>query len=179
MSGVSYLSEWLNSSAQSLDSAMEAAEREAELENIGEFNFSGSGERLTFDMSWGKINESFGQHHGTAEARRSILKRSNYPMTSAASHHADPGLIFTSTLDSKPGGVNAGTDVSGILGDNVKSDEKFISNFCRRRSSRTALSDFSVSIKRDFGTARSMGSMLSIQSADFRELFQGLDSDSD
>lgn len=179
MSGVSYLSEWLNSSAQSLDSAMEAAEREAELENIGEFNFSGSGERLTFDMSWGKINESFGQHHGTAEARRSILKRSNYPMTSAASHHADPGLIFTSTLDSKPGGVNAGTDVSGILGDNVKSDEKFISDFCRRRSSRTALSDFSVSIKRDFGTARSMGSMLSIQSADFRELFQGLDSDSD
>ena len=179
MSGVSYLSEWCNSSAQSLDSAMEAAEREAELENIGEFNFSGSGEPLTFDMSWGTINESFGQHGTPKTHRRSILKRSNYPMTSAASHHADPGLIFTSTLDSKPGGVNAGTDVSGILGDNIMNDVKFGNDFCRRRSSRTALSDFSVSFKRDFGTARSMGSMSSIQSADFRELFQGLDSDSD
>ena len=177
MSGVSYLSEWLNSSAQSLDSAMEAAEREAELENIGEFNFSGSGERLTCDMSWGTINESFGQH-GNPKTRRSILKRSNYPMTSSASQHADPGLIFTSTLDYKPGGVNAGTDVSGILGDKIKSDVKFGSEFCRRRSLRTSLSDFSVSFKRDFGSARSMGSMLSIQSADFRELFEGLDSDS-
>ena len=101
-------------------------------------------------------------------------------MTSAANHDADPGLIFTSTLDSKPGGVNAGIDISGLLGDNRKSDHKFEDIIHRRRSSRmsmcSVLTDFSAMQKR---SSRSLGSMLSVQSADWRDLMQTLDDSDD
>ncbi|KAL3772439.1 hypothetical protein ACHAW5_008729 [Stephanodiscus triporus] len=170
ISGISHVSDLSISHSffsLSLDSAMDAAEREAELECIGELDISGSCE-----ISWGG--------HGNAQTCSGILQRSNKPMTSAANHYADPGLIFTSTLDSKPGGVNAGIDISGLLGDNRKSDLKFEDIIHRRRSSRmsmcSALTDFSATQRR---STRSLASMFSMQSADWRDLMQRLDDSDD
>jgi hypothetical protein len=171
-SGISHVSELSNSSALSLDSAMDAAEREAELGNIGEFSFSVSG-----DMSCGTPHDSadlYSSGQRTANARRSILKRRNHTINLTTNCNADPGLIFTSTLDSKPGGINAGTDISGILDDNRKSDIQYTRS--ARSSMCSAMTDFSMMF-RDTG---SRGSMLSIRSADFRELLQEFaDSDDD
>jgi hypothetical protein len=167
MCGISHVSELSNSSALSLDSAMDAAEREAELGNIGEFSFSVSG-----DMSYGTPYDpaspySSGQR--TTNARRSILKRKSHTINLTTHRHADPGLIFTSTLDSKPGGINAGTDISGLLDDNRKSYVQFTRS--ARSSMCSAMTDFST-MHGDIGGRRSLGSMLSIRSADFRELLQ-------
>jgi hypothetical protein len=172
MSGISRVSELSIPSGLSLDSAMDAAERESELENIGEFRFSDYG-----DMSCGTPNDSSGRYSSgqcTTITRRSILKRGSYAMNLTANSHADPGLIFTSTLDSKPNGINAGTDVSCLLGNSRNSDGHFT-----RSSICSALTDFSMMYKRDVGSTRSMGSMLSIRSADFRELLAEFADDSD
>ena len=73
--------------------------------------------------------------------------------------------------------MNSGTDVSGLMGERRKSVVAFEIDVNRRRSSRmsmcSALTDFSGMFKRD------IGSVLSIQSADFRELMADIDSDDD
>ena len=85
-------------------------------------------------------------------------------------------MIFTSTMDARPGGVNSGTDISGLLGERRKSVVAFEVDVNRRRSSRmsmlSAMSDVSGMFKRD------IGSVLSIQSADFRELMEDIGDDS-
>mmetsp|Transcript_37600 Transcript_37600/g.80202 ORF Transcript_37600/g.80202 Transcript_37600/m.80202 type:complete len:555 (+) Transcript_37600:109-1773(+) len=172
MSLASQLSEMsVFSDALSLDSAIEAAERQAELEMLGELD---NGEEMTI----GTFSEM-----SAPKPRRSILRKSNKWMTQNAGftppstgQHVDPGLIFTSTLDTAPGGMNFGTDVSGLMGERRKSVVAFEIE-ARRRSSRmslcSALTDFSGVFKRD------VGSFLSIQSAEFRELMADLDDDSE
>mmetsp|Transcript_3022 Transcript_3022/g.6615 ORF Transcript_3022/g.6615 Transcript_3022/m.6615 type:complete len:561 (+) Transcript_3022:240-1922(+) len=186
MSLLSHLSELsIFSEALSLDSAMEAAEREAEFDMLGEFD-EGDGDDGG-EMSIGTFESGlFGSHMSgsghTPKPRRSILRKSHkwthqtatFPLASS-NNRADPGLIFTSTLDTKPGGINSGTDVSGLLGERRKSAVAFEIDVKRRRSSRmsmcSALTDISGKFKRD------IGSVLSIQSADFRELMADMDDD--
>lgn len=180
MSLTSHLSELsIFSDALSLDSALDAARREAEFDMLGEFDGTEMMSIGTFespDMLPGTSN--------TPKPRRSILRQSNKwttPHTAAFPpaplNSLDPGMIFTSTLDTAPGGVNAGTDISGLLGERRKSVVAFEFDVQRRRSSRmsmcSALTDFSGVFKRD------IGSVLSIQSADFRELMADIDSDDD
>lgn len=175
----SHLSELsIFSEALSLDSAMEAAQREAEFDMLGEYDGGDGGE-----MSIGTFESALFESHTPSKPRRSILRKSNkwaIPQTAAfaaapLSYDKDPGLLFTSTLDAKPGGVNSGTDVSGLLGERRKSAVAFEINVNRRRSSRmsmcSALTDFSGKFRRD------IGSVLSIQSADFRELMADMDDD--
>ncbi|KAL7535868.1 hypothetical protein ACHAXR_006785 [Thalassiosira sp. AJA248-18] len=174
----SHLSEMsIFSDVLSLDSAMDAAQREAEFDLIGEFE---SGE-----MSIGTFESVLDEPGTTAKAqpRRSILRKSNKWTTQNSlppaplNNHVDPGMIFTSTLDTTPGGVNSGTDISGLLGERRKSIVAFEVDVNRRRSSRmsmcSALTEFSGIFKRD------VGSVLSIQSADFRELMADIDDDDD
>lgn len=175
MSLTSHLSELsIFSDALSLDSAMDAVQREAEFEMLGEFEAG--------EMSIGTF-ESSGSGDGQ-KPRRSILRKSNKWTTTGAAyspaaltHHADPGMIFTSTLDTKPGGINCGTDISGLMGERRKSAVAFEVSVNRRRSSRmsmcSALTDFSDRYKRDFG------SVLSIQSAEFRDLMADIDDEDD
>mmetsp|Transcript_11874 Transcript_11874/g.20629 ORF Transcript_11874/g.20629 Transcript_11874/m.20629 type:complete len:555 (-) Transcript_11874:258-1922(-) len=158
--------------ALSLDSGMEAAHREAEFEMLGEFG-NDSMSLGTFESPMSGDEKSLLRK----SPRRSILKRNFKWSGNPSNTYADPGMIFTSTLDSKPGGVNSGTDVSNMLGERRKSVVAFEVGVERRRSSRlsmcSALTDFSGVLKREFG------STLSIQSADFRELIDDIDSDSE
>ena len=181
-SHLSELSISIFSDVLSLDSAMDAAHREAEFEMLGEFD---GGEMMslgTFDSPvYGESNSP--QTSKSPRPRRSILRKSNKWTTqvglppTALHQHVDPGMIFTSTLDAKPGGVNAGTDISGLLTERRKSVVNFEVDMSRRRSSRmsmcSALTEVSGMFKRE------MGSTLSIQSADFRELMADIDDDSD
>lgn len=142
MSLASHLSELsiFSSDALSLDSAMEAVEREAEFEMLGEFD-QAENSVGSFDLP--SSSESCDTPN---KPRRSILRRSNkYAAQSASFPPAplntgvDPGMIFTSTLDTKPGGVNSGTDVSSLLGERRKSVVAFEVGVDRRRSSRMSL----------------------------------------
>lgn len=110
----------------SLDSAMDALKRESELDMIGNSE--------AVEM----------------KPRRSILRKVNKrPVlnNSLDPHRVDPGIIFTSTLDTRPGGVNSGTDISGIIEESRKSIDAFEVGVDHRRSSRmslcSALTDFS------------------------------------
>mmetsp|Transcript_11199 Transcript_11199/g.27530 ORF Transcript_11199/g.27530 Transcript_11199/m.27530 type:complete len:552 (-) Transcript_11199:185-1840(-) len=175
MSLNSHLSELsIFSDALSLDSAMEAAQREAEFDMLGEFDGA--------EMSIGTFESR--ESGNSPKPRRSILRKQNKWTTQGAAfppaplnQTADPGMIFTSTMDIKPGGINSGTDVSGLLGERRKSVVAFEIGVDRRRSSRmslcSALTDFSGKYKRD------IGSVLSIQSADFREILADIDDDDD
>lgn len=102
----------------SLDSAMDALKRESEFDTI-------------------KKPEAT-----DTKPRRSILRT-----VSKCKYPCDPGMLFTSTLDTTPGGVNSGTDVSGLIGDPRKCAVAFEVGVDRRRSSRmslcSALTDFS------------------------------------
>lgn len=158
-----------SSDAASLDSAMDAVQRDAEFDMLGESDVCG--------MSIGTFEGSDGP-----KTRRSILRKSHkwsnistFPSAPLRTQ-ADPGLIFTSTMDARPGGVNSGTDISGLLGERRKSVVAFEVDVNRRRSSRmsmlSAMSDVSGMFKRD------IGSVLSIQSADFRELMEDIGDDS-
>lgn len=179
MSLTSHLSELsiFSSDALSLDSAMDAAQREAEFDMLGEFDAADFMSIGTFD------SPDLSGSGRSPLPRRSILRKSSYKTTTNAlppaslNRGVDPGLIFTSTLDSKPGGVNAGMDVSGLLTERRKSVVAFEIDVKRRRSSRlsmlSAMTDMSGLFKRD------IGSFLSIQSTDFRELMEDIDSDSD
>lgn len=156
-------------SALSLDSAMNALELCAEFENVGELDSSDLGM-----FSWGTYPDVADATH---MPRLSFLKNRN--MTDALQHD-DPGLIFTSTLDSIPGGVNSRTDASGLLSDKRKNAVNFEVDFIRRRSSRmslcSALTDFTAMYRSESGRSRrSAGSVLSIQSADFKQFMEGLD----
>ena len=200
MSLISHLSELsIFDDALSLDSALDAAQREAEFDMLGEFDNS--------TMSIGTFADDLGASDpsnnnmgssGTSlltgispqnAPRRSILRRkssmrwagtANSLPAAALSSGPDPGMIFTSTLDMKPGGQNAGTDVSGLLGDRRRSVVAFevgvVNAMERRRSSRmstcSALTDASAFYRRD------IGSVLSIQSADFRQLMAEIDDES-
>lgn len=179
----SFLSEMsIFSSSLSLDSAMDAVEREAEFELLGDLE---SGEMSIGTFESQGSGGSAGNNAHPKGPRRSILRKSNKWNTQSSNYspptapplmnHADPGLIFTSTLDTTPGGVNSGNDISGIMGEHRKSAVAFEVDVKRRRSSRmsmcSALTDFSGRYRRD------VGSVLSIQSADFRELMDDLDDD--
>ena len=174
------------SDALSLDSAMDAVQRDAEFDMLGEFEGGFDASNMS-GMSIGTF-ESAGSGSGDHSApqprpmpRRSILRKSHkwsnttsFPPAPINNH--DPGLIFTSTMDSRPGGINSGTDISGLLSERRKSVVAFEVNVNRRRSSRmstcSALTDISGLFKRD------IGSVLSIQSADFRELMEDIGDDS-
>mmetsp|Transcript_37757 Transcript_37757/g.90330 ORF Transcript_37757/g.90330 Transcript_37757/m.90330 type:complete len:568 (+) Transcript_37757:384-2087(+) len=205
MSLVSHLSELsIFDDALSLDSALDAAQREAEFEMLGEFDNSamsiGTMSIGTFADDLGASDPSNNNMGASGTSlltgisplnapRRSILRRkssmrwtgtSNSLPSAALSSGADPGMVFTSTLDMRPGGLNAGTDVSGLLGERRRSVVAFevgvVNAIERRRSSRmsacSALTDASAFYKRD------VGSVLSIQSADFRELMAEIDDES-
>jgi hypothetical protein len=116
------------------------------------------------------------QQGGDGTMRGSILKRqprftmyaNTFPAAALTeSTGTDPGMLFTSTMDSKPGGVNAGTDVSGLIGDRRKSAVAFELSATRRMSSRLS----NISMMSDFATfRRDFGSTMSIQTADIRDL---------
>lgn len=98
----------------SLDSALDAAHREAEFDLLGEFG--------ACDMSIGTFASPVRR---TSSARERSRKRSgNFrprnvsidPSTAPPTTPIDLGMIFTSTLDDVPGGINSGTDVSGFMG---------------------------------------------------------------
>ena len=204
MSLVSHLSELsIFDEALSLDSAMDAVQRETEFDMLGEFDTSAMS---LGTMSFGTFADDLGASDpsnnmgasGTSlltgisplnAPRRSILRRkssmrwagtSNSLPNAALTSGPDPGMIFTSTLDTRPGGLNAGTDVSGLLGERRRSVVAFevgvVNAMERRRSSRmsacSALTDASAMFKRD------VGSVLSIQSVDFRELMAEIDDES-
>lgn len=110
----------------SLDSAMDALKRESELDMIEKSE--------AVEM----------------KPRRSILRKVNKrPVlnNSLDPPRVDPGIIFTSTLDTRPGGVNSGIDVSGLIEGPRKSVAAFEVGVDHRRSSRmslcSALTDFS------------------------------------
>eukprot|EP00579_Thalassiosira_antarctica_P028079 CAMPEP_0202007292 /NCGR_PEP_ID=MMETSP0905-20130828/11823_1 /ASSEMBLY_ACC=CAM_ASM_000554 /TAXON_ID=420261 /ORGANISM="Thalassiosira antarctica, Strain CCMP982" /LENGTH=526 /DNA_ID=CAMNT_0048565227 /DNA_START=64 /DNA_END=1644 /DNA_ORIENTATION=- len=181
MSLSSHLSELsIFSDALSLDSAIDAVKRDEEFDMLGEFE---AGE-MSIGMSIGTFESPESGSANSPKLRRSILRRSNKwsnqtaAFPSAPSSNPDPGILFTSTLDITPGGVNSGTDISGFMGERRKSAVAFeVDVIKRRRSSRmsmcSALTDFSGAFKRD------IGSILSIQSAEFREFMADIDDDSD
>lgn len=162
-----------SSEAHSLDTAMDAAQREAEFEMLGEFGLWDEGEVpiVTFEIP-NKPSRSSLQRSSTSSSR--IISGRSCKWTTRASfppaplnHNVDPGMIFTSTMDIKPGGINSGTDVSGLLGERRKSVVAGENDVHRRRSSRMSM------IKKD------VDSRLSMQSDDYRQLMAGLDSGMD
>lgn len=160
----SYLDEMSIFETHSLDSGMDAADREMELELLGEFGTNDAPLNLAPSSS---ESQSGG---GRQRPRRSILKQQSRYAVATVTQGADPGMIFTSTFDAKPGGINAGTDISGLLGERRKSAVAFEVKVERRRSSRMSIMSM---FSRDAGSG-----YLSIQSADLRDLIE-MDSDSD
>jgi len=169
----SHLDEMSIFDTHSLDSGMDAADREMEMELLGEFETGDSS--LNFAPS---STDSRSSGSARQRPRRSILRHQsrygthnqNFAPAAAVTQGADPGMIFTSTFDTKPGGINSGTDISGLLGDRRKSAVAFEVQVERRRSSRMSIMSM---FSRDAGSG-----MLSIQSADIRDLLE-MDSDSD
>ncbi|EED95527.1 predicted protein [Thalassiosira pseudonana CCMP1335] len=193
MSINSHMSDLSLFETQSLDSAMDVAEREAELLLLGDFDWdnemtkTGSEFAVTdavlqtmppMAVGSGSMDTATNQ----VGARRSILRRSSrwaqnaFP-PAALAEGPDPGMLFTSTFDSKPGGVNSGTDVSGLMGGRRKSVIAFEVRAERRPSMRLStcsmLTDMSGLFRRD------LGSTLSIQSVDIRDLIDMDDDDED
>jgi hypothetical protein len=85
-------------------------------------------------------------------------------------------MLFTSTFDTRPGGVNAGTDVSGLIGERRKSAVAFeLRGDQQRRQSRLSnmgmMTEIGQMFKRDFG------STMSIQTADIKDLIDCMDDD--
>lgn len=174
----SYLDEMSIFDTHSLDSGLDAAEREMEMELLGEFEISTD---FSMNLNHAPSSEADSHHSRSIGShqrpRQSILRRhsrwansQNFAPAATVTHGPDPGLIFTSTFDMKPGGINSGTDVSGLLGDRRKSAVAFEVNVERRRSSRMSMMSM---FSRDGGSG-----YLSIQSADIRDLIE-MDSDSD
>ena len=162
----SHLDEMSIFDTHSLDSGMDAADREMEMELLGEFDTMDHS--LNLAPSWTDTRTSVDTNQ---KPRRSILRRQSrysqrFTPAAAVTQGVDPGLIFTSTFDAKPGGINSGTDVSGMLGERRKSAVAFELNVERRRSSRMSIASMF-----------SHGGV-SIQSADIRDLLE-MDSDSD
>ncbi|KAL7506574.1 hypothetical protein ACHAWX_000660 [Stephanocyclus meneghinianus] len=215
----SHFSEFSNWDTHSLDSAMDIAEREIDLQLLGDD---------AIDFDWGNsfyednlaareqqanhaANEasahqgeamkrgSIGFVHGDASKRGSIgfapfgdmplrgsiLKRiprfshnSQNAFPFAALNETDPGLLFTSTFDAKPGGVNCGTDVSGLISERRKSAVVFeLMADQQRRMSNNRISNFSLFSEIGSVYRREIGSTMSIQSADIRELIDMDDDD--
>lgn len=179
MSAMSISSVFSSSDARSLDTAMDAAQRDAEFEMLGEFGLNMEGEELpivTFD-----IPEKIRNRRSTNSSSQSILRKnrkwtphSSFP-PAPLNHNVDPGLIFTATMDTRPGGINSGNDVSGLLGDRRESAVAFENDVNRRRSTRMSrlsmisqMSDVTAMLKRD------RGSMTSIQSVDYRQLMEDI-----
>jgi hypothetical protein len=191
-------SELSNWDTQSLDDAMDVAEREIDLKLLGS-------EELDFD--WGDTyyennyglnaqqqqqlhqdhSAGFSQEGGDGRMRQrgSILRRNsrytrpslnNFGAAAMMSESADPGMLFTSTFDTRPGGVNAGTDVSGLIGERRKSAVAFeLRGDQQRRQSRLSnmrmMTEIGQMFKRDFG------STMSIQTADIKDLIDCMDDD--
>lgn len=169
----SHLDEMSIFETHSLDSGMDAAEREMEMELLGEFETTD----FSFNLNPAPSLVDSQISEGHSRPRQSILRRHSrwshrqlFTPAATFTHGADPGLVFTSTLDTKPGGINAGTDVSGLLGERRKSAVAFEVNVERRRSSRMSMMSM---FSRDGGSG-----YLSIHSADIRDLIE-MDSDSD
>ncbi|KAL7499584.1 hypothetical protein ACHAWT_007197 [Skeletonema menzelii] len=167
----SHLDEMSIFDTHSLDSGLDAADREMEMELLGEFETMDHS--LNLAPSWTDAQSSGGGNQ--QKSRRSILRHQSrysqrFSPAAAVTQGVDPGLIFTSTFDTKPGGINSGTDVSGLLGERRKSAVAFEVNVERRRSSRMSIMSM---FSRDAGSG-----YLSIQSADIRDLLE-MDSDSD
>lgn len=168
----SYLDEMSIFDTHSLDSGMDLVDREMDLELLGEFDVT------DLSVKTPSLAGSRSSGNGQRRPRRSILKhQSRYNLSAnaaAATQCTDPGLIFTSTFDTKPGGINSGTDISGLLGERRKSAVAFEVKVERRRSSRMSIMSM---LSRDAGSG-----YLSIQSADIKELLEmdrEMDSDSD
>ena len=185
------LSEITNWDTQSLDSAMDLAEREEGLKLLGdeELDFDWADTYYENNIRNGELMAMDGQGEtrrpsvgfpamdAPRKQRGSILRRTsrysrqpqnNFP-PAAVSENADPGMLFTSTFDAKPGGVNAGTDISGLLGERRKSAVAFeIKGDQQRRQSRLSgmgmFAEIGQMFKRDFG------STMSIQTADIKDL---------
>jgi len=204
MSVGSHFSGLSNWDTQSLDDAMDIAEREMDLKLLGneELDFDWEDtyyvNNLGSNAQQGTHDEFQGQREeyrrGSVRVapldlpkrqRGSILRRtSRYakPLQNnfgpaALSESTDPGMLFTSTLDAKPGGVNAGTDVSGLLGERRKSAVAFeIKGDQQRRQSYIRLSNMSMFSEIGRMFKRELGSTMSIQTADINELI-GMDDD--
>ena len=156
----SHLSEMSVMETHSLDSAMDAFERESELSLLGEFedgNWENYDETLEHEnragyeyyqnkrespgamAAVGKTPVS-GPNETSKNRRRSNLRGSlrwsqnSFP-SATVNEGYDPGMIFTSTFDAKPGGINSGTDISGLLTERRKSQKAFDSNAGRMRAS--------------------------------------------
>jgi len=169
----SYLDDMSIFETHSLDSGMDLVDREMDMELLGEFDVTDLSVK-TPSLAGSSISGDVHQR-----PRRSILKhqsRYNSSANAAATTQGgtDPGMIFTSTFDTKPGGINSGTDISGLLGERRKSAVAFEVKVDRRRSSRMSIMSM---LSRDAGSG-----YLSIQSADIKELLEmdrELDSDSE
>ncbi|KAL3801799.1 hypothetical protein HJC23_001195 [Cyclotella cryptica] len=215
----SHFSEFSNWDTHSLDSAMDIAEREVDLQLLGDD---------AIDFDWGnsfyennlaarehqasQVENEASAHQGEAikrfsigfangeapkrgsigfapfgdlpPSRGSILRRtprfsiSQNAFPYAALNEADPGMLFTSTFDTKPGGVNSGTDVSGLFGERRKSAVAFeLMSDQQRRMSTNRISNFSMFSEIGSIYRRDVGSTMSIQSADIRELIDMDDDD--
>ena len=173
-------SEFDNWETQSLDSAMDIADRETDLQMLGTeelLDFDWEATAMQGGLQGTAMPGSMGGMDGHNQHRGSILRRSSrYRRQSKISpavltENANPGMLFTSTFDAKPGGVNAGTDISGLLGERRKSAVAFEIKGQQRRQSRLsnvnmfgAIGEISQMFRRDFG------STMSIQSADIKDL---------
>jgi len=173
-------SEFDNWETQSLDSAMDIADRETDLQMLGTeelLDFDWEATAMHGGLQGTAMPGSMGGMDGHNQHRGSILRRSSrYRRQSKISpavltENANPGMLFTSTFDAKPGGVNAGTDISGLLGERRKSAVAFEIKGQQRRQSRLsnvnmfgAIGEISQMFRRDFG------STMSIQSADIKDL---------
>ena len=153
---------------QSLDSGMDAAEREMELELLGEFEIGE--QNLGLNLPSTSPSAESAPHQSILRRHSRWSHHQNFSPAATVTNGVDPGLIFTSTFDTKPGGINSGTDVSGLLGDRRKSAVAFEVGVERRRSSRMSMMSM---FSRDVGSG-----YISIQSADIRDLIE-MDSDSD
>jgi hypothetical protein len=203
MSLGSHFSELSNWDTQSLDDAMDIAEREMDLKLLGN-------EELDFDWGDTYYENNFGDNANNnniespkeeglrrgsvgfpqgdimMKQRGSILRRTsrysrhgvnNFP-PAALSETADPGMLFTSTFDTRPGGVNAGMDVSGLLGERRKSAVAFeIRGDQQRRQSNIRLSNMSMFSEMGQIFKRDFGSTMSIQTADIRDLIDDMEDD--
>lgn len=185
-SAMSEITSIMDCEALSLDSAIDALERDAEFDMLGageEFDVSTSDVSLNPSCESAQSQQSPDSVSLVGRPRRSILRRgskwtsggTSFPLADASANQVDPGMIFTSTLDAKPGGVNSGRDVSDLVMEPPRSVVMFENDVNRRRSSRMSLSSVA------FGGLfkREVGSTLTIGSTDFREFLDDLDEGED
>jgi len=205
----SYMSDLSVLETHSLDSALDAFERESELSLLGEFDdgnwekyanavedIHAEGEhvydwaaterpfqkkdtpRTSFAAKYPQSGPTDPTRHRRSILRGSIRYSHNSFPSATISENIDPGMIFTSTFDAKPGGVNAGTDISGLLTDRRKSQVAFDTNATNRMRASMRMSTNSAMngmFMRDLGGS----GFYSIQSTDIRELMDLSDDDED